>query len=251
MKKTLVAAALLAFSTAVLAAGNTTNEDFRQAKKLLEKKVYFDHRVTLYCGYDFDKNKHIDLPAGFSTAQHKERAPRVEWEHVVPAENFGRYFPEWREGDARCVTKKGKAFKGRKCAEEASQAYRFMQADMYNLFPAVGAVNALRLNYNYAMLPEAPASFGTCEMKIQNRRAEPPQRARGEIARATLYMAEAYESVYRLSDQQRKLMEAWNQEYPVQPWECVRAARIEKLQGNRNDFVVDACRRAGYAYQAN
>ena len=53
------AAALMAatFALGALAAGNTTNEDFRDSKKMLERKVYFDHRVTLYCGYAFDKQK--------------------------------------------------------------------------------------------------------------------------------------------------------------------------------------------------
>ena len=76
------AAALMAatFALGALAAGNTTNEDFRDSKKMLERKVYFDHRVTLYCGYAFDKQKNVSLPAGFVAPQHKERAGRVEWE---------------------------------------------------------------------------------------------------------------------------------------------------------------------------
>ena len=75
------AAALMAatFALGALAAGNTTNEDFRDSKKMLERKVYFDHRVTLYCGYAFDKQKNVSLPAGFVAPQHKERAGRVEW----------------------------------------------------------------------------------------------------------------------------------------------------------------------------
>ena len=84
------------------------------------------------------------------------------------------------------------------CAE-----YRLMQADMYNLFPAVGAVNAIRSNYNYELLPGVPNTFGTCEMKIDGRRAEPPERSRGEIARAMLYMEGAYAPVFRMSDRQR------------------------------------------------
>ena len=67
------AAALMAatFALGALAAGNTTNEDFRDSKKMLERKVYFDHRVTLYCGYAFDKQKNVSLPAGFVAPQHK------------------------------------------------------------------------------------------------------------------------------------------------------------------------------------
>ena len=56
-------------------------------------------------------NKNIIDPNGFRSNKYKKRGGRVEWEHVVPAENFGRSFVEWREGHPECVTKKVKAFK--------------------------------------------------------------------------------------------------------------------------------------------
>lgn len=234
------------------AGGNTTNDDFRDAKKMLERKVYFDHRVTLYCGYAFDKNKNVDLPGSFSTPQHHQRANRVEWEHVVPAENFGRAFLAWREGrdgTKRCIDKKGHYFKGRRCAEELSEEFRLMQADMYNLYPAVGAVNAVRSNYNYELLPGVPNTFGSCEMKIDRRRAEPPERSRGQIARTMLYMEAAYSPVYKLSDRQRRQAQNWSAQYPVDQWECTRAERIARLQGNENEGVAQACRAAGLQYR--
>lgn len=243
--KTIAAVLLAAASTLLMAAGNTEIESFTKAKRLLEREVYFDHRVTLYCGAAFDARKNVTLPEGFTTPQHAKRARRVEWEHVVPAENFGRAFVEWREGADVCVDNKGKAFKGRKCAEKANAAFRYMQADLYNLYPAIGAVNAMRSNYRYSMLPGSPATFGTCSMKIDGRRAEPPEAARGTIARTVLYMADAYRGVYRLSNQDRRLMEAWDRQYPVDAWECTRARRIEAIQGNPNERVKEACSRAG------
>lgn len=243
--KTIAAVLLAAASTLLMAAGNTEIESFTKAKRLLEREVYFDHRVTLYCGAAFDARKNVTLPEGFTTPKHAKRARRVEWEHVVPAENFGRAFVEWREGADVCVDNKGKAFKGRKCAEKANAAFRYMQADLYNLYPAIGAVNAMRSNYRYSMLPGSPATFGTCSMKIEGRRAEPPEAARGTIARTVLYMADAYRGVYRLSNQDRRLMEAWDRQYPVDAWECTRARRIEAIQGNPNERVKEACSRAG------
>ena len=148
----LLAAALLLTSLGMgsaSAAGNETNDSFSRAKKMLERQVYFDHRVTLYCGAPFDEKKNIDLPDGFFTEKHQKRASKVEWEHAVPAENFGRAFEEWREGHPQCVSK-GKSFKGRACAEKVNADYRYMQADMYNLFPAIGAVNAVRSNKQYS-----------------------------------------------------------------------------------------------------
>lgn len=118
-------------SSASFAGGNETIQSFNKAKKNLERKVYFDHRKTIYCAATFDDKKNIKAPAGFTTAKHKKRAKRVEWEHVVPAENFGRTFTEWRNGNPQCISKKGKPFKGRKCASKINTEYRYMQSDMH------------------------------------------------------------------------------------------------------------------------
>ena len=58
-------------------------------------------------------------------------------------------------------------------------------------------------------------------------------------------MEDAY-SVYKLSSSQRKLMQAWDRQYPVDQWECLRAKRIEAIQGNENEFVSEPCRRKGW-----
>ena len=117
-----------------------------------------------------------------------------------------------------------------------------MQADMYNLYPAIGAVNAMRGNKNFQILgADEPSVFGSCSMKIRDNRVEPPERSRGQIARTYLYMAASYREHYRLSRQQRQLMQTWDRKYPVDAWECRRASRIERLQGNENRIVKDRC----------
>jgi deoxyribonuclease-1 len=115
-----------------------------------------------------------------------------------------------------------------------------MQSDLYNLFPAIGAVNAMRSNYNFTMLPDERSDFGSCQMKIDNRKAEPPITARGRIARTYFYMEQAY-SRYSMSKSQRQLMSAWDKQFPVSSWECKRAKRIEKLQGNVNNVIKTRC----------
>lgn len=227
-----------------IAGGNTANDSFNKAKKSLERQVYFDHRVTLYCGASFDAKKRIDLPLGFMTPAHEKRSGKVEWEHAVPTENFGRAFSEWRDGDPQCVDNRGQSFKGRKCAEKVNMEYRYMQSDMYNLFPAIGSVNAVRSNFRYAELPGKPASFGTCDAKVSGDRFEPPARAKGQVARAALYMDEAYPK-FNLSKQQRQLFQSWNKMHPVDAWECARAKRIEKIQGNENRFAKEPCQKLG------
>lgn len=222
------------------------NKTFSQAKKLLLEKVYFDHHETFYCKAQFDKKGNVTLPVGFETKKHQKRSARIEWEHVIPAENFGRNFVEWRNGHPDCITSQGKKFSGRKCAEKTNPLFAKMQADMYNLYPAIGSVNALRSNYNYVEIGNSKTAitFGTCPMKIDGRKAEPPAYTKGAIARTYLYFENEY-SVYRMSSSQRKMMQAWDKTYPVDQWECERNKRIEKIQKNENKIVKDACQKAG------
>lgn len=222
----LIIIAFIFFSAHGFAGGNETIQSFSKAKKSLEKKVYYNHRETLYCGAKFDEKKNVIKPVGFTTTKYIKRAKHIEWEHVVPAENFGRTFSEWRSGDPKCVSSKGKAFKGRNCASKVNLEYRYMQADMYNLFPAIGAVNAMRSNYNFLPTVDAESTFGSCSMKISDRKVEPPVNARGRIARTYLYMQDAYDR-FNMSKSQAKLMDAWDKMYPVSEWECERASRIK------------------------
>lgn len=214
---------------------------------MLESTIYLEkqERKTLYCEADFNNKKQITFPEGFTSTKYKKRAKKVEWEHVVPAENFGRNFVEWREGDESCVNSKGKAFKGRRCAEKVNQQYQLMQSDMYNLYPAIGSVNASRSNYNFVLLNEEKSSFGSCEMKISARKAEPPVNARGIIARSYIYMHETYKQ-YTMSRQQYQLMTAWHKQFPVTQWECLRAVRIAEQQGNDNAILGKSCALAGF-----
>lgn len=241
-QKLSVVLGIVIFSSSVWA-GNTTLYSFSKAKKLLTNVVYAGHNETFYCKGHFDLKNNIILPQGFKTPSHEKRAYKLEWEHAVPAENFGRAFSEWRDGHPKCLDSKGKSFKGRKCAEKMNNDFQLMQADMYNLYPAIGAVNAIRSNFNYAELPSAEITFGSCPMKIEGKKAEPPAYTKGTIARTYLYFEEEYPQ-YHMSDATKKMMQAWDKMYPVDAWECERARRIEKLQGNSNRFVKEACEKA-------
>lgn len=242
LKKTALILILLttAFYTSIAHAQNTTIDSFNISKRLLEQKVFFDDRITLYCGATFDNKKNVNPPPGFTSDKYNKRSKKIEWEHVLPAENFGRAFSEWREGHTECVNSKGKAFKGRNCASKMNMEYRFMQADLYNLKPSIGSVNALRSNHEFTLLPNENADFGACQMKIENRKAEPPANARGVIARAYMYMDQTYKR-YNMSRQTRQLMNAWHKQYPATQQECMRAKRIEDIQGNEHPIYAEVC----------
>jgi deoxyribonuclease-1 len=219
------------------AEGNTRIQSFNKAKKLMLKKVYYDHRTTIYCGCTFSSKKKITRRNGYVPIRDNKRANRLEWEHVVPAHAFGQSFKEWRKGHPSCVSRKGKRFKGRKCTEKVNHTFRYMQADMYNLYPAVGEINGLRSNFSFAMIPGEARRFGKCDMEIEGRKAEPPAHVRGDIARTYFYMNWAYPGRGIISKKNKKLFEAWAKQDPIDDWERERARRIKAIQGNENPFI--------------
>jgi deoxyribonuclease-1 len=215
---------------------NMTTHSFSQAKKLM-RQVFAGHERTFYydCAY---QGNIVDLDScGYHPKQNPKRARQMEWEHVVPAEAFGQAFPEWRDGHPTCADRKGQPFKGRHCTAKVAKLFRFMEADLYNLQPAITEVNRLRLNHSMAMIDGEPRLFGSCDLEIADRKIEPRPDIRGDIARTSCYMNAAYPGRGVISEKNRSLLEAWDREDPVDAWERERVRRIERLQGNRNPFV--------------
>ena len=204
-------------------------------------KIYQENAVTFYCRVPFNRQKQIQLPKGFLTPKYKNRANKMEWEHIVPVENFGKLFKEWNAGDSTCINHSKKYYKGRKCVLKTSLEFRFMISDMYNLVPAIGMVNAMRSNYNFSELEKnTPNAFGICDMKFQKNLVQPPVYTRGEIARIYLYFEKAYPR-FKISKKMRPLLMIWDKKYPVTKWECKRAKIIEQIQKNKNEILTERC----------
>ena len=209
------------------------SNSFYQAKKEAYE-IYKHHPYTFYCGCDISwkGSKGSGSPdlesCGYKVRKEPKRANRIEWEHVMPAWNFGHQMRCWQDG-------------GRKnCSKDPS--FRKMESDLHNLVPAVGEVNGNRSNYKFTQWNDnSGVSYGQCSMRIKfkDRVAMPPDETKGKIARSYLYMSEQYN--VKLSPQERKTMEAWNKLNPVTKWECERDYRIKQIQGNNNPFVSRQC----------
>lgn len=237
---------ILLFS--IFANANSTIDSFSKSKKLL-KEVYKGHQITFYsdCKYNYkDRNNMIDrnlcgyIPRNEYTKSGKknERANRIEWEHVIPAENFGRQFSCWRDGNTECVDSKGKKYKGRKCCSKVNQQFKYMEADMHNLVPAIGELNADRSNFRYGIIEDEKRNYGNnidFEIDFKTKRAEPKDDIRGNIARTYFYFEDTYGM--KISKQEKQLFNAWDKLDPVDKWEIEKNKRVEKIQGNKNKFI--------------
>ena len=92
-----------------------------------------------------------------------------------------------------------------------------------------------------AIIEGEKREFGGCDVEIKNKKIEPRESIRGEIARTYMYTDSAYPGRGIISKKNRKLFEAWNKIDPVDEWECDRAKRIERIQGNSNQVVLENC----------
>lgn len=206
--------------------------NFTEAKIVAKEKIYFDKKGgTIYCGCDYDwHNKSggsINLNScGYKIRKQEKRAKVLEWEHIVPAHNFGHFLQCWSKGGGRknCKTNK---------------IYNQMEGDLFNLAPAIGEVNSDRSNFNFGILTGAGnESYGQCHSKVnfKERTFEPRDEVKGMVSRVYFYMYDRYD--IKMSDSQTQLLMAWDKMYPVSAWERERDNRIAKIMGYHNPFVI-------------
>ena len=218
--------------------------NFDTAKAIARDKIYVDHRTTLYCGCDYEpatsRSGGVIEPSacGYEVRMSETRGARLEWEHIMPASEFGHLRTCWRLGHPDCV-KDGKLFKGRRCCGKSGvdPEFRRMEADLHNLVPSVGELNGDRSNHPYGIIEGEPREYGACDFEVGGspKVAEPSESVRGDVARVWLYMSETYN--VRLSRDERMTLQAWSASDPPDEWELLRNTRIEAEQGNRNPFV--------------
>lgn len=149
---------------------------FSSAKKILAHDLYRDDdRVTFYCGCRFDEQPISGKPGrtrltpaaescGLQPRKNANRAARIEWEHVVPAWEFGHQLQCWQNG-------------GRKaCGKDP--VFRRMEADLYNLVPAVGELNGDRSNYRFGMIEASHEPTVPVTLRSISSSALPSRRSR-------------------------------------------------------------------------
>ncbi|WP_162599160.1 endonuclease [Shewanella algidipiscicola] len=206
---------------------------FNQAKKIA-RTIYSQDLTTtsFYCGCDITIKGKLWQPdfnrCGYQVRKQQKRASRIEWEHIVPAWEFGHQRQCWQQG-------------GRKHCGKSDNLFKKMESDLHNLVPAIGEVNGDRSNYRFSQWNATPEQYGQCAMVVdfKSRKVEPPPHTRGQIARTYLYMQQTYG--LQIAKSQLNLFKAWDKTYPVDTIECRRDNAIATRQGNHNPFVQSQC----------
>ncbi|WP_213881272.1 endonuclease [Pseudomonas sp. dw_358] len=197
---------------------------FNEAKRIA-RQLYAPQSIEFYCGCRYQGNR-VNLAAcSYVPRKNPARAARIEWEHIVPAWQIGHQRQCWQSG-------------GRKNCARIDRAYQRAEANLHNLVPSIGEINADRGHLSFGWLPPQPPQYGSCPIQIDfaAKKVMPRPAIRGMIARTYLYMSKRYR--LRLSRQDRQLYEAWHRAYPAQDWERQRNQRVACVMGHGNDYVA-------------
>lgn len=168
------------------------------------RTLYPDGGQGLYCGRDFrahDRNYNV--------------------EHVYPM--------AWVTRALRCGD--------RQACRRSSERFNRIESDMHNMYPARRDLNKARGSYPFREIRGERTVERGCDLEIdhRSRAVEPRPAVRGDIARAMLYIADAYD--LKLYERQRRLLLQWHRDDPADDFERERNRRIEALQGTRNHWI--------------
>ena len=169
-------------------------------EKTLLNTIYRDGGTTLYCQTEF------------------EPGDRLKVDYIYSEKDLQRHFG--------CIT-------SRQCS--AKEEYVRVTSDLHNMYPIERKMELERRGAIYGDLPEN-VKFGECGAQLSFQTFDPPAHARGNIARAMLYMHEAYDLplVGSLPMYQR-----WNEDDPPDDAERKRNSAIFMKTNRRNPFIDD------------
>jgi len=198
-----------------------------QAAKVAAGKIYLGNQVTFYCGCKYSINGVIDhASCGYKPRNPGKRSFKLEWEHVVPAQAFGKHRACWKGCDG---------LNGRMCCRKIDQQFRIMEADLMNLVPSVGEINGDRSSRPYGEVAGEPRAYGACDFEIDFKRdvVEPREGIRGDIARIYLHMHTTYPGGLPLSKEEVNQFGAWNAADPQDAWELRKIEKVKAIRTGR------------------
>ncbi len=212
-------------------AGNQSpyTKTFSQAKKEA-RDIYRSNQEAFYSGCEYQAvgKKLVPLKStcGYKTRTNEVRASRIEWEHVVSMWEVGNQLLCWQNG-------------GRDNCRKVSDKFRQMEADLHNLVPAIGELNADRSNYQFGMIEGEIRRYGLVDAEVDFRLRvfEPRPEVRGDIARIYQCMQQKYGLNY--SRQKTQLFEAWSKSDPISSWEKEKNAMVQAIQGDSCHIISE------------
>ncbi len=194
---------------------------------------YREAREVMFAFIDNDEGEVVCVYGGW-VEEHAEgkrttTAGKMNTEHTVPASLFRKRWP--------------------------------MRSDLHHLFPTYAKLNELRANFRFAEIPDDETDiwairaareaelpddehrdrYSELDQDGERPHFEPPEAHKGNVARAVFYFFTVYPDAGKIEDvaDVATLLE-WHVADPIDDRERARDLAIEKHQGNRNPFVIEA-----------
>ncbi|MBI5597043.1 MAG: endonuclease [Elusimicrobia bacterium] len=123
-----------------------------------------------------------------------------------------------------------------------------MRADMHHLMATFQHPNSMRGRLPFGEVPDSKAEYHNAYgAKMGNGLFEPPDSAKGRVARAMLYFFVRYGDqaimppgvANHFWNSRIEMFLRWNRQFPPTQFERNRNGVVESFQGNRNPFVDD------------
>lgn len=172
------------------------------------KKLYPGGGWSLYCGYKFNGLR-------------KTSSGRtIDIEHIFSTTHMANH--------AGCNSRM-------QCREDNNIDFMRMEADLHNMYPVWQTIITHRYDSIYGLVEGEDWRFDDCDIEWKTGVVEPRNIARGNIARAMLYMHASY--TIPVDKSLLAMYRIWNKMDPPSKQEQARNNVIEGLQGRRNPFV--------------
>lgn len=196
---------LLALFAAPLYSDQFLIPNFRESQDVFWAQLYPGEGWSLYCGEFFDSHDNVTI------------------EYIYPIMNIAAAM--------NCSSVE-------ECRSSNGQFNR-IEADLHNMYPALKYIVEAREDYKYGLINGEFREFFECDFEhdVHDKIVEPRPIARGNIARAVLYMHTEYK--LPLDPTSVQMFKDWNQADLPSKDEMRRNDVIEKLQGTRNPYIDD------------
>ena len=171
-------------------------------------KIYPGGGWSLYCGYKFN------------IAKKTSEGLLIGIEHIYPTSSMTKH--------AACKNRM-------QCRESRNEKFMRMEADLHNMYPVSQSIITYRNNFRFGLINGEEWRFDNCDLEWKSGVIEPRQIARGNIARAMLYMHTRYN--IPVDKKNLVLFKVRNKIDPPSKQEMMRNNIIERLQGNRNPYI--------------
>lgn len=202
--------------------------NYTAAKRKLYKIV--KDPDTFYCGCKTNLNARTfdKSTCGYVPQNDGVRAKRLEAEHVLPASLIAKY------SSTQCWKKDESCGSARQCCLVNDAEFKKAHNDLVNLVPTIGELNADRSNLIYNLIDGEKRKYGQCDFEVDTseKKTEPKDDVRGDIARIYFYMRDTYSLTYPDTLAQR--LESWDSMDPISTSEKKRNKRVKRAQGTSN-----------------